>query len=85
MPLTGIHNESEFHSCRYLAQVFASDIQGPIERWRKEAQAASTRNPAPSCAPSCWGISAAATSSSASGAAASASSSGASGSAGCSG
>ena len=42
MPLTGIHNENEFYSHHYLAEIFASDIQAPIERWRREAASART-------------------------------------------
>ena len=45
MPLTGIHNENEFYSHHYLAEIFASDIHAPIERWRREAEAASARTP----------------------------------------
>ena len=45
MPLTGIHNENEFYSHHYLAEIFTSDIQAPIERWRREAEAASGGTP----------------------------------------
>ena len=43
--LTGIHNENEFFSHHYLAEIFTGDIQTTIERWRKQAE--STSNPAP--------------------------------------
>ena len=43
--LTGIHNENEFYSHHYLAEIFAGDIQATLERWRKEAVAGSTRPP----------------------------------------
>ena len=43
--LTGIHNENEFYSHHYLAEIFAGDIQATLERWRKEAEAASARTP----------------------------------------
>ena len=43
--LTGIHNENEFYSHHYLAEIFAGDIQATLERWRKEAEATSTDTP----------------------------------------
>ena len=43
--LTGIHNENEFFSHHYLAEIFTGDIQATIERWRKQAE--STSNPDP--------------------------------------
>ena len=43
--LTGIHNENEFYSHHYLAEIFAGDIQATLERWRKEAEAANARTP----------------------------------------
>ena len=43
--LTGIHNENEFYSHHYLAEIFAGDVQATLERWRKEAEAASARTP----------------------------------------
>ncbi len=43
--LTGIHNENEFYSHHYLAEIFAGDIQATLERWRKEAEAAKARTP----------------------------------------
>ena len=43
--LTGIHNENEFYSHHYLAEIFAGDIQATLERWRKKAEAASSRTP----------------------------------------
>ena len=43
--LTGIHNENEFYSHHYLAEIFGGDIQATLERWRKEAEAASARTP----------------------------------------
>ena len=45
MPLTGIHNENEFYSHHYLAEIFAGDIQGTLERWREQAEAANARTP----------------------------------------
>ncbi len=30
--LTGIHNENEFYSHHYLAEIFAGDIQATLER-----------------------------------------------------
>ena len=43
--LTGIHNENEFFSHHYLAEIFTGDIQATIERWRKQAESTSTRTP----------------------------------------
>ena len=43
--LTGIHNENEFFSHHYLAEIFTGDIQATIERWRKQAESTSTRAP----------------------------------------
>ena len=43
--LTGIHNENEFYSHHYLAEIFAGDIQATLERWRKQAEAASADTP----------------------------------------
>ena len=39
MPTTypGIHNENEFYSHHYLAEVFAGDIKETLSRWRKTA------------------------------------------------
>ena len=34
MPPTGIHNENEFYSHHYLAEIFAGDIQATLERWQ---------------------------------------------------
>ena len=45
MPLTGIHNENEFYSHHYLMEIFAGDIQGTLERWRKQAESAKARTP----------------------------------------
>ena len=45
MPLTGIHNENEFYSHHYLAEIFAGAIQATIERWREQADAANARTP----------------------------------------
>ena len=45
MSLTGIHNENEFYSHHYLAEIFTGDIQATLERWREEAEAAGTRTP----------------------------------------
>ena len=42
---TGIHNENEFYSHHYLAEVFTGDIRGTIERWRKDAEASGARAP----------------------------------------
>ena len=35
MPYTGIHNENEFYSHHYLAEIFSGDIQATLERWRE--------------------------------------------------
>ena len=43
--LTGIHNENEFFSHHYLAEIFTGDIQATIERWRKQAESISSRAP----------------------------------------
>ena len=43
--LTGIHNENEFFSHHYLAEIFTGDIQATIERWRKQAESTSNRAP----------------------------------------
>ena len=43
--LTGIHNENEFFSHHYLAEIFTSDIHATIERWRKQAESTPTRAP----------------------------------------
>ena len=45
MPLTGIHNENEFFSHHYLAEIFTGDIQATVERWRKQAESTSARAP----------------------------------------
>ena len=45
MSLTGIHNENEFYSHHYLAEIFTGDIQATLERWREQAEAASARTP----------------------------------------
>ena len=45
MSLTGIHNENEFYSHHYLAEIFTGDIQATLERWRKEAEAGNARMP----------------------------------------
>ena len=45
MPLTGIHNENEFYSHHYLAEIFAGDIQAARESWREQAESAGTRTP----------------------------------------
>ena len=45
MPLTGIHNENEFYSHHYLAEIFAGDIQATLERWRERAESANARTP----------------------------------------
>ena len=42
---TGIHNENEFYSHHYLAEVFTGDIRATIERWRKAAEANGARAP----------------------------------------
>ena len=41
----GIHNENEFYSHHYLAEIFTGDIRGAIERWRKAAEAGGARAP----------------------------------------
>ena len=43
--LTGIHNENEFYSHHYLAEIFAGDIQATLERWREQAESAGRRTP----------------------------------------
>ena len=43
--LAGIHNENEFYSHHYLAEVFTGDIRTTIERWRKAAEAGGARAP----------------------------------------
>ena len=45
MSLTGIHNENEFYSHHYLAEIFAGDIQATLERWREQAESANVRTP----------------------------------------
>ena len=45
MSLTGIHNENEFYSHHYLAEIFAGDIQATLDRWRERAEAANARTP----------------------------------------
>ena len=45
MPLTGIHNENEFYSHHYLAEIFSGDIQATLERWREQAESANARTP----------------------------------------
>ena len=45
MPYTGIHNENEFYSHHYLAEIFSGDIQATLERWREQAESANTRTP----------------------------------------
>ena len=42
---TGIHNENEFYSHHYLAEIFTGDIRATIERWRKAAEANGARAP----------------------------------------
>ena len=42
---TGIHNENEFYSHHYLAEVFSGDIRNTIERWRKDAESSNARTP----------------------------------------
>ena len=43
--LTGIHNENEFYSHHYPAEIFAGDIQATLERWREQAESAGRRTP----------------------------------------
>ena len=43
--LTGIHNENEFYSHHYLAEIFAGDIQATLERWREQAEANNAHPP----------------------------------------
>ena len=43
--LAGIHNENEFYSHHYLAEIFAGDIQATLDRWRERAEAANARTP----------------------------------------
>ena len=43
--LAGIHNENEFYSHHYLAEIFAGDIQATLERWRERAESANARTP----------------------------------------
>ena len=45
MSLTGIHNENEFYSHHYLAEIFTGDIQATLERWREQAEANNARTP----------------------------------------
>ena len=45
MPYTGIHNENEFYSHHYLAEIFSGDIQATLERWREQAESANARTP----------------------------------------
>ena len=45
MPLAGIHNENEFYSHHYVAEIFAGDIQATLERWRERAESANARTP----------------------------------------
>ena len=38
--LPGIHNENEFFSHHYLAEIFAGDVRETVERWRAAAEEA---------------------------------------------
>ena len=44
---TGIQNENEFYSHHYLSEVFATDIQGTITRWREAAAEDAQGRPTP--------------------------------------
>ncbi|MDE0177883.1 MAG: hypothetical protein OXP36_04740 [Gammaproteobacteria bacterium] len=44
---TGIQNENEFYSHHYLSEVFASDIQDTLARWRESAAEHEGGEPAP--------------------------------------
>ena len=44
---TGIQNENEFYSHHYLAEVFATDIQGTLTHWRETAAEDAQGRPAP--------------------------------------
>ncbi len=43
MHWTGIHNENEFYSEHYLAEIFAGDVRGVLEDWARREQAARER------------------------------------------
>ena len=45
--LVGIHNEREFYSDHYLAEILAKDLRSTVEKWRSDAEADGKAGPPP--------------------------------------
>ena len=43
----GIHNEREFYSDHYIAEILMKDLRQTVKRWRAESDAAENRPPTP--------------------------------------